>query len=576
MNDTGVSMTNFNQSLSWQTTRSITSYFTSPGNDSTAAPSRWQICILIIILATATFLSLRNYNQFQVGAYQDDASYAVLARSIVFSETYGLSNVPGSPLPTRYPFGYPLLISPAAWLFPEDLGLLRVVSLLATLINIALIFWGWQFLNQNRSFWWSLGISALYALSPLVIGHTRMVMSEPVFTTFVLIALMMTEKYVANEESHTAAVFLTGAVIFFTLFIRTIGVAVLVASVFRIFLLQANRSVKIHKVAYMSLGGLALLAIIVFATPITVESLLPVEYINQFQNPKAWGAEVQIDGGLSAKAVDGFTAYISRHLREAIFPVGGGDSEIEFGRRLGIPDLPLLTSLLMGCLILLGTFSIMQGRGFYPSVLVYEVLYFGIALIWPWRGDRLLYPILPFLLDHFLRGIQILLQLTQRMKWIPGNIGRPIPLIGSLSVITVMISLFFVKGITDNSSSFDHVRDLRVGATWLKENSQEDVLVMAQQPQGVYLYSNRHTVDFPSGTEFDTSEQFEKFALLHGVDYILIGPEMIWRNDGKLEYDSFTTNEILPVVADLVQKNALEIVFESKQDLVTVYRITHP
>jgi hypothetical protein len=111
-------------------------YLRSLSREGVFTPSKLQIGILIILIFTCIALSLKNYDQFQIGVWMDDAHYAVLAKSIIFSDTYGIINSPGHPLPTRYPFGFPLLLSSIVWLFPTTPELLNLISLLATLINI--------------------------------------------------------------------------------------------------------------------------------------------------------------------------------------------------------------------------------------------------------------------------------------------------------------------------------------------------------------------------------------------------------------------------------------------------------
>lgn len=216
----------------------LKSYFLSPSKEvKLKQPSKIQISILCALLISVLILSLKDYNSFQLGTYVDDASYAVLAQSIAFSDSYGLMNFPGEPLPTRYPFGFPLLLSPLARLFPQEPDALKTVSLIATLLNTALLFIEWPTLSQNKSHWWGLIIAALYSLSPLVIGHTRMVMSEPAFTAFALLSLVMCEKYAAHKQSKPLGMVLLGVAVVFTSFIRTIGVALLLAVVVRILML---------------------------------------------------------------------------------------------------------------------------------------------------------------------------------------------------------------------------------------------------------------------------------------------------------------------------------------------------
>lgn len=79
-------------------------------------------------------------------------------------------------------------------------------------------------------------------------------------------------------------------------------------------------------------GGIALIFIVIVATPVTPRDLIPSEYADQFDNPQEWG-QSNIDDALIPRMFSGFLAYIGKHLREAIISIGGGSREVEFGKR---------------------------------------------------------------------------------------------------------------------------------------------------------------------------------------------------------------------------------------------------
>ncbi len=153
---------------------------------------RWdgklRFFVLIGLVAGACALYLWRFDSFQVGTYMDDAQYVVLAESLAQGAQYGLVNQPSEVLPTRYPFGWPLLLSPIYALFGGDFQPLKMVSLLLTLGGVVVVALGWRQLGL-LSPWIGIASAGLFAFSPLVVGHARMVMSEPAFLFVVLLAL---------------------------------------------------------------------------------------------------------------------------------------------------------------------------------------------------------------------------------------------------------------------------------------------------------------------------------------------------------------------------------------------------
>ena len=87
---------------------------------------------LVAIGLLSLILVIARFDEFVVGSMADDAVYAELARSI--SEGRGpvlhVGPTEHSVAPVTQPSGYPLLISPVAYLFPASLTALKLCSTL--------------------------------------------------------------------------------------------------------------------------------------------------------------------------------------------------------------------------------------------------------------------------------------------------------------------------------------------------------------------------------------------------------------------------------------------------------------
>lgn len=197
-------------------------------NRPSSPPTKIQIAIWCILFILTVFLSLRDYDSFQLGTWSDDSYYVVLAQSLTHSGQYGLINEPGEqPGAAPFPFGYPLLLTPLVLLFPGNLDALKALSLAATLLNVVLLFWGWPWFSR-QSYWWGIAIVGLYAFSPLTIEHTRMIMSEAVFTTFCLIAMILAEQVVRGNQNRWGSLLLLSVTLALIPLIRTIGMVLVI------------------------------------------------------------------------------------------------------------------------------------------------------------------------------------------------------------------------------------------------------------------------------------------------------------------------------------------------------------
>ena len=100
-------------------------------------PRSWPVLAWSALLLLVLWLSVRGYDSFQLGTYRDDARYVLLAQSIVAHDTYG--ELGGSQAVGKFPFGFPLLLAPFVWLWPDHADAGKALSLVATL-NSPLVF----------------------------------------------------------------------------------------------------------------------------------------------------------------------------------------------------------------------------------------------------------------------------------------------------------------------------------------------------------------------------------------------------------------------------------------------------
>jgi 4-amino-4-deoxy-L-arabinose transferase-like glycosyltransferase len=70
-------------------------------------------------------------------------------------------------------------------------------------------------------------VAGLYALCPLTIDQSRMVMSEPLFTTFCLVGLILAEQAVQGQRGRWWSLAMASALVL-AVFTRTVGVVVIV------------------------------------------------------------------------------------------------------------------------------------------------------------------------------------------------------------------------------------------------------------------------------------------------------------------------------------------------------------
>jgi 4-amino-4-deoxy-L-arabinose transferase-like glycosyltransferase len=547
----------------------------------TAPPTRLQVWAWLGIVAVLVLLALRAWSEFQLGTDHDDAVYVVLARSLISSDTYGLINGPGPPLPERYPFGYPLLLSLVMRLFPDNLDALKAPSLVATVLNTALLFWGWRYLGGS-SRWWGLAVTALYALSSLTISHATRVMSEPIFTTGCLAALLLTQWRAARSDVGWWWWVTMSLALAVALFTRTIGI-ILVGTVAVYLLIRVGRPV-IKEFVGVALGIGVVVALVVATTPVAPRDLLPTGYLRDSnavvlvgvqnggsaiddQPPPSQAVAPSARGSLGDLMVSNVRFYLVRGIRSVATELGGGDEEQPLADRLGVPYLPVGPGLAVSALVAFGfARSVSQGGG--PPFAWFALAYLPIFVVWAGRDVRLLYPISPQLHWAVLAGFESL------AWWLVTRVPslQAARLLARIALVGVAISLIgsFAYRSARPDDSRSHAGDLALRTQWVSANTSTNAVVMSEAPEADFLYGGRRTVAYPSDSS--SPERLEAYARQSKVTHVLVAPAVEWQTVYRAHY-SPATAALLGAMNGLVSEGGAELIYRSEDGTIQVFRM---
>jgi 4-amino-4-deoxy-L-arabinose transferase-like glycosyltransferase len=550
-------------------------------------PTGLQVLVWALLVALAVALSLHAFQTYQLGTHFDDAHYVILTRSLIRSDQYGMIHEPGQPGVPRYPFGYPLLLAPAALVFPDNLDALKALSLIATVANSFLLFWGWRWFSR-RSHWWALAIVGLYVLSPLAIDHTRRVMSEPIFTTVCLAALLLAERAARGQQSRWGPLWM-GIVLIFVMFTRTVGIVV-VLSVFAYLLLRKRRAFWREFVAIVAVMTLTS-GLVVSLTSVQPKDLLPLKYLGETAavfvvspiaaisgNPSDYVSSKFVEedasqagkGRLNVKRLlTGYARGARQHLEEdfrtAVLPLGGGFREQAFARRLGISSLPILVGLVAFALVVMGFFRWFAQEGL-SAFNLFAVVYCAVLFVWVWKGPRLLYPVQPPLQFAFLLGLEATLIGVTGFRKSKGSLRTLRNGVLALVVIVLMLVSAHKSLTIEDSRLF--AGDIEARSRWIKANTSPSAVIMTEAPPVEYVYSGRKAVSYPTA---GSASELEDSIMNRQVDYILVAPDIDWMDDYYVASYSERMTRILPLLQELAAENRIKLVFSSEQELIEVF-----
>lgn len=567
-------------------------------------PTKIQIGIWGVLLVLNFTLAVIKFNTFQLGTYIDDANYVILAKSIVSSPYYGLINRPIENAQSQFPFGFPLLLSLSASLFPGNTEIMKIYSLIATLINVSVLFWGWRLLSHIDSYWMGLVMAGLYSVFPLVIQQSSMVMSEPVFLTFYLLALILTEKAARGEENRWWIVEMSVLAVF-VIFTRTIGAVFILCIIIYLLFVRGWRFGG--KLALVCAGAFMLTSLIIWFSPLATTDLLPREYfrggsasqimkILSIFSPvlKSNDGPLLDESGAGASvsqmnvAATGNTTHddwvvgfnlpllkytLTRHfggdLREVVLPFGEGSENTILGFTTP-KNILIIVGFLVSVIVMIGFIRLLIQ--YKLSIFIFSsVAYFAALMLWVWEGPRLLYPILPQMQFGFLIGMIGIISLFTSSKRIP-FLYRNSNLLLTLVIIFLFTSSIYKSSLIDDSQI--HAGDIRNRTNWLNNHIDPPVNLMSEYPEVDYLYTNFTTIPFPYYSNISSPEDLENYMTDNNVDYVLMAPQINWQPIYSPSYSDRTLH-ILLYVQDLASKNKLTLIYESDSEMIRIYKRVH-
>lgn len=465
--------------------------------------------VLVVALGVAAIVYMLALTPF-IGDGYDDARYITLARSLAEGKGYRLLSMPDMPLETKYPPGWPLLLS-LVWrirpFFPANGVWFKGMSVLFTLGCVAVVYgWlRWRDGNEGKA----LLIALLTLFSPHVFGYGTSAFSEMAFAFFSLLALWLVGVWQKRPFPTFRRTLITALVVAFTLYLRMFGLALVVATLF--YLLQTRRDKQV-----MLLVGL----ILVFVAPLLLRNYLVNQnspYVQEFwlksmEQPEL-GRITAVD--LILRVVNNMRAYLLAGLPGAIFPSQVPLTYVNMpaALRIGAPWLGidiLLAMLVAGGLI---------GQILFRHALSdwYVAAYLGMALLWPWEPTRFMVPLIPLMFDYFWFELSLLGQLLVH-RWPGWQTGlRRLAIAG---VVLFILANGWVQALAAVATYRTPVVPPEWQARyrlfeWVKENTHpEDVLASLIDFQ-LYLYTDRFVV-----RELGAADKLAEY----GVDYVVLVP----------------------------------------------------
>jgi hypothetical protein len=423
------------------------------------------------IVALVTLVGLLTVTPWPVGAYQDDAIYTVLAKSLATGEGYRMINLPGSPHATHFPPGYPFFLS-LLWRlspsFPENIVLFKFAN--ALWLGAAAL--GAYAFARTRLQWGQAGAAAAAiagTLSIVVLLVTGVVMSEPMFIALLFPALMLSER-AATEDSLgiAAAAGFAGAVL---ALVRTMG-AVIVPATLLIMIWRRN-----YRGAVVMAAAAASLLVPWQLWLSTWQHEIPAVLMGKYGPYGPWLASgFQEEGAAFARdVIIANVKSVHRFLGYFFAPVSLG-----WPRTLAFAGVSSLAGL--------GLASIGKRS---PVTLLFLMAYAAVTLAWPFEPDRFVIAVWPFLTLCLFAGVHAI------WRWQPSSVPWRALRAGALVAVVAVAAGFLSFNVRGYRHQFwasiqrDSGRRAKPVAEWIATHTALSDVLMTDDDVLIYLYTGR-------------------------------------------------------------------------------------
>ncbi len=524
--------------------------------------SRNLLAVTVVVLVAIGLYAMQRHS-FQLGVYTDDAEYILLAEAIAEGRAYEVRLAPDVGVPSKYPVGWPLVLS---WFGPALQWDLVRLPLIAGILTVAA---GAVGMLTTRAIGFAdsraaMMAWALFALSPLAVSHSAMAMSEPAFLLATLLALAAVHMALSDSEHPVLAAMAAGALVAFVIYIRTIGIALALAAAIGVVAARhLTPASKLRRSLAMFLGGVMLSVGIVATTSVVWSDLAGGVGIYTAEQ----GAVASIPNAsdqttsMIQRTANGLADYALVQVRDALVPFVGSPSVAAAFDGLRVGFVPAVVGGVLTVLVGVGlAVTLRTAPATVPHI--YVLIAMGILVVWPWRGVRFLYPVSPWLFAYLIIGLQALFK-----RLLPSEHASTTRALLAALVVASLGTAQIARSMRI-TASVEHVPDLWLGTSWLKENAPVTSVVASEGPLVVWaLYADRPIVGLEPRCAPDLS------CALDGVDYILVRPTFEWRSDGH-----YRQSALGKAVAEWAARSpeTLERVYHHPPTNVAVYRVQEP
>ena len=488
---------------------------------------RWLFPALIVISFVINYAGSFDRRMDVNG---DNYYYYMLAQSLAEGKGY-VSDIGPEPVPhTHFPPGYPAFMSLLMHIFPDNAVAMKVLNGVLLLFALLMLYQIIVRTVPRHGRFVGLVACLLCTLHTFLLRWSTIIMSEMLYVAVSLgiIAVFLWldwDKLAKKRPGQILLVALLCALVFFTYYIRTIGISVVLAVMAALAFIAARRK-KIAPLIVCALVAVSLLAAHE-SWSIRNRRVAPgfkSDYLTSFKMKSPKGGQMSTAGDWTYRIGVNLKRFVSYYIPiSMVHPVNATRSPES------LPDLRW-TDWVLGIVVIgliLAGLATMKGIGWL--LILYVLITFAVLMVYPesYGGIRYFIPLLPVMIAGLAAGVYALagwiLKAFKRLKapWLqPALLTVVLVLLG---FVYIKDQWFYRKLASDEYYRYSPVLvavDELIEASEFFSRTPDHVLTAVIKPEIFYFHSGgHHAVGIPRQ---GTPEEVVQYLTDQDVDFVII------------------------------------------------------
>ena len=430
---------------------------------------------LLMLGAFSIIVGIAVMDRSPIGA-ADDGMYLILSKSLAAGQGYRSLNLPGQPVNTHFPPGYPAALA-VLWrlapAFPGNLGLFRLFNVAC--MAVAAVGTAHFLASRGVGQRWALGVGVLTATSVPLLVLGNLLLSEPFFLALLLLTLAALERFSAPSPHRVSSPVvrpaLLGVAIGLCILVRTHGIVLVPAM---IVVLGAQR--RWRDAAVVSACAILCLLPWQLFTARHGHSL-PAPLLGGYDSYSAWWVRGFHEYGWSM-----LPTTLSRTIPQAAQMFAALFSPL----RTGAAPVTLLALAVLTGAGIAGWWKRM------PVTILFLGGYLAIVAVWPFQPSRFIWGVWPLVLVLLVLGAHA--AVVDAPHW---HRAVRVLVLASCCWAGVGYASYEVRGIRGRwwssipRAAVDHIT---FAVAWTRANTAPGDIVSTEDEGSVFLYTGRRTI----------------------------------------------------------------------------------